>query len=243
MTLSLQEILRGFTYKIRMTKQEIKVLLVDDEPDILEFLGYNLTKEGFDVYTASNGDEAIAEADNVKPDIIILDLMMPGKDGIVTCSLLKENKKLENTIILFLTARNEDYLQIAGFDVGADDFITKPVKPKILVAKIKALTRRLLMEKGSTIVKYGDLQIDREKFKIMISGNEIILTKKEFELLELLVSKPGKVFERDIIMNAIWGREVIVGDRTIDVHMSKLREKIGENYIKTIKGIGYKFEL
>jgi two-component system, OmpR family, alkaline phosphatase synthesis response regulator PhoP len=222
---------------------QVTILLVDDEPDILEFLSYNLQKEGYAVHTASNGDEALEIADRVKPNIIILDLMMPGKDGIVTCGLMRENRKLQDSLILFLTARSEDYLQIAGLDIGADDFITKPIKPKILVAKIKALSRRLSSEVSKNVFVYDDLIIDREKFKVTYKAHEIALTKKEFDLLQLLTSKPGKVFERDYIMNEVWGREVIVGDRTIDVHMSKLREKLGEDLIKTVKGIGYKFEL
>ncbi len=223
--------------------KQIKVLLVDDEPDILEFLSYNLQKEDYIVYTASNGDEAVEMADSVKPNIIILDLMMPGKDGIVTCGLLRDNPKLNEVVIVFLTARSEDYLQIAGLDIGADDFITKPIKPKILIAKIKALSRRLNSEDNKEVFIYGDLIIDREKFKVTYKGNEINLTKKEFDLLQLLASRPSKVFERDYIMNEVWGREVIVGDRTIDVHMSKLREKLGDDLIKTVKGMGYKFEL
>ncbi len=222
---------------------QVKILLVDDEPDILEFLSYNLQKEGYIVHTASNGDEALEIADRIKPSIVILDLMMPGKDGIVTCGLMRENRNLKDTLILFLTARSEDYLQIAGLDIGADDFITKPIKPKILVSKIKALSRRLRGEDNKDVFIYGDLIIDREKFKVTYKSNEIVLTKKEFDLLQLLASKPGRVFERDYIMNEVWGREVIVGDRTIDVHMSKLREKLGDDLIKTIKGMGYKFEL
>jgi two-component system, OmpR family, alkaline phosphatase synthesis response regulator PhoP len=225
-----------------LNQQQFKILLVDDEPDILEFLSYNLKKENYIVLTASNGDDAIEIANKERPDIIILDLMMPVKDGIVTCGLLRENPKLANTLILFLTARNEDYLQIASFDIGGDDFITKPVKPKLLVARIKAMTRRLNKEENNQLVSYGDIKIDREKFRVTVKEVEIVLTKKEFDLLLLLISKPGKVFERDYIMNEVWGREVIVGDRTIDVHMSKLREKLGENYIKTVKGMGYKFE-
>jgi two-component system, OmpR family, alkaline phosphatase synthesis response regulator PhoP len=225
-----------------LNQQQFKILLVDDEPDILEFLSYNLKKENYIVLTASNGDDAIEIANKERPDIIILDLMMPVKDGIVTCGLLRENPKLANTLILFLTARNEDYLQVASFDIGGDDFITKPVKPKLLVARIKAMTRRLNKEENNQLVSYGDIKIDREKFRVTVKEVEIVLTKKEFDLLLLLISKPGKVFERDYIMNEVWGREVIVGDRTIDVHMSKLREKLGENYIKTVKGMGYKFE-
>jgi two-component system alkaline phosphatase synthesis response regulator PhoP len=224
-------------------KGSIKILLVDDEPDILDFISYNLKKERYDVYTAANGDEAIALADTIVPHIIVLDLMMPGKDGIVTCGILKENPKLKDTTILFLTARNEDYMQIAGFDAGADDYITKPIKPKILTARIKALLRRIMKEDmDNTELKFGPLVIDKEKFQVLKNGEEITLTKKEFEILLLFVSKPGKVFNRELMMSEIWGMDIIVGDRTIDVHVSKLREKIGEEFITTIKGLGYKFE-
>jgi two-component system, OmpR family, alkaline phosphatase synthesis response regulator PhoP len=222
---------------------QIKILLVDDEPDILDFLSYNLKLEKYEVYTASNGDEAIQKADEIIPDIICLDLMMPGKDGIVTCSILKNNPKLVDTSIIFLTARNEEYLQIAGFDAGGEDYISKPIKPKLFVTRIDAIARRKIkVIKENVIMTFGELIIDKEKYQIFNGSEEISLTKKEFELLLLLSSVPGKVFDRDQIHNSLWGRDVIVGDRTIDVHISKLRDKIGERFIKTLKGIGYKFD-
>jgi len=228
--------------------EQIRILLVDDEPDILEFIGYNLRKEGFEVLTASNGREAIELAKEHKPNVIILDVMMPEMDGIETCEEIRRIPELENTMIAFLTARGEDYSQIAGFDAGADDYITKPIKPKVLVSRVRALLKRYHPESGkdsngstSEIIEVGDLIIDRERYLIVRDDQEINLPKKEFELLSLLVSKPEKVFTREKIYDAIWGDEVIVGDRTIDVHIRKLREKIGEDHIKTIKGVGYKF--
>lgn len=221
-----------------------KILLVDDEQDILEFLSYNLKKEGYKVFTATNGREAITIAKSENPDLIILDVMMPDMDGIETCREVREIPGLKNVMIAFLTARNEDYSQIAGFDVGADDYINKPIKPRVLVSRIKALLRR-----GSSVesiksdkIDTGGIKIDRERYVIEKDGIEINLPKKEFELLSLLASKPGKVFTRDVILDKVWGGDVVVGDRTIDVHIRKLREKIGDNFIKTIKGIGYKFE-
>ena len=220
-----------------------KILLVDDEEDIIEFLGYNLTKEGFDVTTSTSGKEAIELAKKIKPDLIILDVMMPGMDGIETCHEIRTIDGLKNTLIAFLSARGEDYSQVAGFDAGADDYISKPIKPRLLISKIKAILRR----KGSTealeiIMQEGDIKIDREKYLVYKGGEELSFPKKEFELLALLISKPGKVFTRDVILESVWGGEVIVGDRTIDVHIRKLREKLGDQYIKTIKGVGYKFE-
>lgn len=220
-----------------------KILIVDDEQDILEIIGYNLTKEGFEVFTASNGREAIEVAVEKNPDLIILDVMMPEMDGMETCHQMRNIPSLKDTLVTFLSARSEDYSQIAGFDAGADDYITKPVKPRVLVSKIKAILRR----KGSTEtvaadIEAGGISIDRERYLIKQNGKEINLPKKEFELLSLLMSKPGKVFTREVIMNKIWGGEVVVGDRTIDVHIRKLREKLGEDLIKTIKGVGYKFE-
>ena len=220
-----------------------KILIVDDEADILEIIGYNLRKEGFAVYTAKNGKEAIEVAIEVNPDLIILDVMMPEMDGVETCYQMRSIPKLKETLITFLSARGEDYSQIAGFDAGADDYITKPVKPRVLLSKIKAILRR----KGSGEVvtpdiEHGGISIDRERYLIKKNTLEIKVTKKEFELLFLLMSKPGKVFTRDVIMDNIWGGEVIVGDRTIDVHIRKLREKLGDEIIKTIKGVGYKFE-
>lgn len=223
---------------------EQKILLVDDEQDILEFLSYNLKKEGYSVFTANNGKEAITIAKKVTPDLIILDVMMPDMDGIETCRGLREIPELKNVMIAFLTARSEDYSQIAGFDVGADDYINKPIKPRVLISRIKALLRRATGTESNKIDKVdtGGIKIDRERYVIEKNGVEINLPKKEFELLALLASKPGKVFTREVILDLVWGGDVVVGDRTIDVHIRKLREKIGEDFIKTIKGIGYKFE-
>ncbi len=222
----------------------IKILLVDDEQDILEFVSYALKKEGFIVFTALNGKDAITIAKKEKPDLIILDIMMPEMDGIETCGEIRKIPALENIVIAFLTARNEDYSQIAGFEVGADDYITKPVRPRVLVSRIKALLRRKKLpeaEQHENVIAEG-IVIDREKYTVTKDGKRIDLRKKEFELLALLVEKPGKVFTRDAILNTVWGNEGVVGDRTIDVHINKLREKVGEQYIRTIKGVGYKFE-
>lgn len=225
-----------------MKKKEIKILLVDDEPDILEIVGYNLSAEGYQVTTATNGLEAVAKAKKVKPHLIIMDVMMPEMDGIEACETIRKDSNLANTIITFLTARGEDYSQVAGFDAGADDYITKPIKPKVLVSKVKALLRRLKNEEeNSQIVTVGDMVINREEYKIVKDDIEIILPRKEFELLSLLASRPGKVFKREEILDNVWGNEVIVGGRTIDVHIRKLREKIGEDHFKTVKGVGYKY--
>jgi two-component system alkaline phosphatase synthesis response regulator PhoP len=225
-----------------MKKREIKILLVDDEPDILEIVGYNLSSEGYQVITAENGIEAVKKAKKEKPHLIILDVMMPEMDGIEACEQIRKNPDLSNTIITFLTARGEDYSQVAGFDAGADDYITKPIKPKVLISKVNALLRRLKEEEPSeSVLKIGGLVINREEYKIMLKGEEIILPRKEFELLSLLATKPGKVFKREEILDKVWGNEVIVGGRTIDVHIRKLREKIGDKSFKTIKGVGYKF--
>lgn len=226
-----------------MPASPIKILIVDDEPDILEFMQYNLEKEGYQISTASNGKEAIDKAKEVEPHMIILDIMMPEMDGIEACRELRNMPEFKNTLITFLTARNEDYSQIAGFDVGADDYITKPIKPRVLTSRIKALLRRFTEEESGDRFTVGDIEIDREKYIISKNGEPMNLPKKEFELLALLASKPGKVFSRKEILNKIWGNEIIVGDRTIDVHIRKLREKLGEQYFKTIKGIGYKFDL
>lgn len=225
-----------------MKKKDIKILLVDDEPDILEIVGYNLTNEGYQVITAENGLEAVKLAKKHKPQLIILDVMMPEMDGIEACEKLRQNPDLENSIITFFTARGEDYSQVAGFEAGADDYITKPIKPKVLVSKVKALLRRFKEEKESSdILKVGHIVINREEYKVMKGKEELILPRKEFELLSLLASKPGKVFKRGDILDRVWGNEVIVGGRTIDVHIRKLREKIGDKSFKTIKGVGYKF--
>jgi len=220
-----------------------KILIVDDEADILEIVGYNLKKEGFEVYTAENGKKAIEIAIEINPDLIILDVMMPEMDGMETCYQMRNIPALKDTLVTFLSARGEDYSQIAGFDAGADDYITKPVKPRVLISKIKAILRR--KGGGETVladIEAGGISIDRERYVIKQNDKELNLPKKEFELLSLLMSKPGKVFTREMIMNQIWGGEVVVGDRTIDVHIRKLREKLGETLIKTIKGVGYKFE-
>ena len=228
-----------------MQNSNYTILLVDDEPDILEFLSYNLKKEGYRVFSVSNGKEAISVAKKENPNLIILDVMMPEMDGIETCREIKEIEQLKNVMIAFLTARNEDYSQIAGFEVGADDYINKPIRPRVLISRIKALLRRSSTNQHSSDsekTEIGGLRIDREKYHVVKNGEEINLPKKEFELLDLLASKPGKVFTRDEILDKIWGDDVVVGDRTIDVHIRKLREKLGEEYIKTVKGIGYKFE-
>lgn len=226
-----------------MAEKIFKILVVDDEPDILEFLSYNLEKEGFLVETAENGKQALEKAKKNQPDIVLLDVMMPEMDGIETCRTMREMPQFEHTIIAFLTARTEDYSQIAGFETGADDYISKPIKPRVLVSRLKALLRRYeAKESKSSYLDVGNIQIDRERYLIIFNGKEMAVPRKEFELLYLLASKPGKVFKRDEILNEIWGRDIIVGDRTIDVHIRKLREKLGEDLIKTVKGIGYKFE-
>lgn len=225
-----------------MEKQEITILLVDDEPDILEIVGYNLSSEGYTVITADNGAKAVKMARKRKPDLIILDVMMPEMDGIEACEQIRKIPELQDTIITFLTARGEDYSQVAGFDAGADDYITKPIKPKLLLSKVKALLRRLRSdEEESNIMEVGDIVINRDEYKVIKGKNEIILPRKEFELLSLLASNPGKVFKREDILNNVWGNEVVVGGRTIDVHIRKLREKIGDKKFKTVKGVGYKF--
>ncbi|MFO8001855.1 MAG: response regulator transcription factor [Marinilabilia sp.] len=224
-----------------------KILLVDDEPDILEFIGYNLKKEGFNVFTATNGEKALQIARDEDPHLIVLDVMMPGMDGIETCEEIRKIPELKNTLVVFLTARGEDYSQIAGFEAGADDYITKPVKPRVLISRVKALLKRYHPSSQETVVAddtrvaVGGLIIDREKYVVISDDQELALPKKEFELLQLLASKPDRVFTRDEIYASVWGDNIIVGDRTIDVHIRKLREKIGQAHIKTIKGVGYKF--
>ncbi|WP_339610528.1 response regulator transcription factor [uncultured Planktosalinus sp.] len=225
-----------------MKKKDIKILLVDDEPDILEIVEYNLSSEGYQVLTAENGLEAIKKAKKHHPHLIILDVMMPEMDGIEACEKLRGIPDLSETIITFLTARGEDYSQVAGFEAGADDYITKPIKPKVLVSKVKALLRRF-KETGpeESTLSLGNLIINREEYKVIKNKKEITLPRKEFELLALLASKPGKVFKREDILDKVWGNEVVVGGRTIDVHIRKLREKIGDDSFKTVKGVGYKF--
>lgn len=223
----------------------VKILVVDDEPDILDILRYNLEKEGYKVFTAEDGRAGIKLAENEKPNLIILDIMMPKMDGVEVCRYLRSKSEFDRTVISFLTAREEDYSQIAALDVGGDDYITKPIRPRVFLSRIKALLRRSdrsIEEESNTLIEVGDLVIDKEKVSVIRNEQVIELAKKEFELLYLLVSKPGKVFSREEIFNKVWGTDVIVGNRTIDVHIRKLREKIGDHYIKTIKGIGYKFE-
>ncbi|GAB4253164.1 MAG: response regulator transcription factor [Vicingaceae bacterium] len=220
-----------------------KILLVDDEEDILEFIGYNLKKEGYDVYLTQSSSEALKLASEIIPDLILLDVMMPEMDGIETCTELRKNPKLNQTLIAILSARNEDYSQVAGLDAGADDYITKPIKPRLLISRVKAILRRKpnTSEDADKESVVGNIVLNRESYTIINKGEEFNLPKKEFELLSLLMSKPGKVFTRDAILEKIWGGDVIVGDRTIDVHIRKLREKVGSETIKTIKGVGYKF--
>ena len=226
-----------------MKKSDIKILCVDDEPDILEILKYNLSNEGYNVSTAADGKSAIKLAYNISPNLIIMDIMMPRMDGIEACEKLRSDEKFNDTIIMFLTARGEDYSHVAAYDAGADDYVTKPVKPKVLVSKVKGLLRRLkkVIAKDINEIVFDDIKIDREKYKVYISNNVLNLPRKEFELLYLLASKPDKVYKREKIMETVWGSEVVVGDRTIDVHIRKLREKVGNKYFKTIKGVGYKF--
>ena len=225
-----------------MKKKDTTILLVDDELDILEIIGYNLSAEGYNVVTAQNGVEAIKKAKKHKPELIILDVMMPEMDGIEACEEIRAEETLASTLIAFLTARGEDYSQIAGFDAGADDYITKPIKPKVLISRINALLRRVKDENKQTAATVS-LQVDRERYVVIKQDAEISVPRKEFELLALLLSKPGKVFSRETILNVVWGQEVVVGDRTIDVHIRKLREKIGDDTIKTVKGVGYKLQL
>ncbi|NDH89837.1 MAG: DNA-binding response regulator [Flavobacteriia bacterium] len=220
------------------------ILLVDDDPDIREFISFNLDKEGFKVETAKNGAEGVELCKKHKPDLVLLDVMMPGMDGIEACELIRATPEIANTLIAFLSARGEDYSQVAGFESGADDYITKPIRPKVLVSRIKALMRRNAApeESASTMIESGNLRIDLEKYQVYLGEESLEMPRKEFELLQLLASKPGKVFSRDSIMDRVWGTEVVVGGRTIDVHIRKIREKIGDDRIKTIKGVGYKFE-
>jgi len=227
-----------------MDNTKIKILVVDDEPDILEIIDYNLKKEGFEVYLASNGEEAIAKAKEIIPTLIILDIMMPKMDGIETCRQIRELEKLRETYVVFLTARAEEFLEIAGFSAGADDYITKPIKPRALTSRIQAILRRATLRDSGAEKKIaiGELVVDRETYTVSKSGKEIPFARKEFELLYLLASKPGKVFSRDMILESIWGSDVVVVNRTIDVHVRKLREKLGDEAIATVKGIGYKFE-
>ena len=225
-----------------MKIKDIKILLVDDEPDVIEIIRYNLEQEGYNVKTASNGKEALQKAQKNTPHLIIMDVMMPEMDGIEACEELRSDPTFNDTIIMFLTARGEDYSYVAAFDAGADDYVTKPIKPKIIVSKVKALLRRLKKEEeNQDKIQLGKLIIDKEQYEVTHKGKTFSLPRKEFELLYLLASKPDKVVKREKIMEVVWGSEVVVGDRTIDVHIRKLREKVGDKYFKTVKGVGYKF--
>jgi two-component system alkaline phosphatase synthesis response regulator PhoP len=226
-----------------MENKDTIILLVDDEADILEFLGYNLAKEGFRILKARNGQKALDLATEHKPHLVILDIMMPGLDGIETCNQLRKIPGMQNSLIIFLTARGEDYSQIAGFEAGADDYITKPIKPKVLVSRIQALLRRFRsIPEISGRITTKEFLVDLDRYMVIKDNVEIILARKEFEILQLLVSRPNKVFTREDIFTRIWGENVIVGDRTIDVHIRRIREKVGTDNIKTIKGVGYKYE-
>ena len=226
-----------------MGPREIKILLVDDEPDIIEILSFNLKQEGYNVFAASNGKQAIDKARKIKPHLIVMDIMMPVMDGIESCELIRQDRTINDVSIMFLTARGEDYSQLAAFDAGADDYVTKPVKPKIFISKVKAMLRRKLDFQKPRIerLEYDNLLIDKSEYKVIANNRAFSLPRKEFELLFLLASKPGKVIRRDEILEDIWGSGVVVGDRTIDVHIRKLREKIGDSFFKTVKGVGYKF--
>ena len=230
-----------------MNWSEYKILLVDDESDILEFLSYNLRNEGFQLRTAANGKEAVRVTAEFGPDLVLMDVMMPEMDGIAACEEIRSTRGIEHTLVAFLTARGEDYSQIAGFEAGGDDYITKPIKPKVLISRVKALLKRrsLNTKNGggddNTRIVSGDLVIDKERYLVIKKGEEIVLPRKEFELLSLLISKPEKVFTREEIFDRVWGNNIVVGDRTIDVHIRKLREKLGSKYIHTVKGIGYKY--
>ncbi|MCY1532948.1 Transcriptional regulatory protein WalR [compost metagenome] len=229
-----------------MSTAKQKILIVDDEPDILELIAYNLKKEGYQIFLASNGQEGVSMAKKVQPDLIILDIMMPKMDGIEACRLMRAIPEFKNTFMVFLTARSEEYSEIAGFNVGADDYIAKPIKPRALVSRINAILRRnggAETDVANHKLEIGDLVIDREAYLVFQSGNKVVLAKKEFELLYLLASKPGKVYTRESILKNIWEDSVVVTNRTIDVHIRKLREKLGNNYVTTVKGVGYKFEL
>ena len=227
-----------------MKKSDIKILCVDDEPDILEILKYNLSNEGYDISIANDGLSGIKKAKEINPNLIIMDVMMPNMDGIQACENLRADEKFNDTIIMFLTARGEDYSHVAAYEAGADDYVTKPVKPKVLVSKVKGLLRRFkkVNDNDINIIEHNDIKIDKEKYKVYISGKTLILPRKEFELLSFLASKPGRVFSRDEILENVWGNEVLVVDRTIDVHVRKIREKLDDRYIFTVKGVGYKFE-
>jgi two-component system alkaline phosphatase synthesis response regulator PhoP len=225
-----------------MELKQRKILIADDEPDILEIISYNLNNEGYQIFTAKDGNEAIEKAKEVRPDLIILDIMMPNKSGVDVCRILRSQPAFENTLIIFLTALNDDTTQITSLEIGADDYITKPVSPKVLISRVNAIFRRVYKEDGK-LIQIENITIDPEKYMVSINGGPIVLAKKEFELLYMLASSPGRVFLRNEILNQVWGSDVIVGDRTIDVHIRKIRQKLGLDCITTVKGVGYKFEL
>lgn len=225
-----------------MESKQRKILVADDEPDILEIISYNLIKEGYQVFTAKDGNEAIEKAIEVHPDLIILDIMMPYKTGVEVCRILRSQTAFKSTLIIFLTALNDDTTQIESLEIGGDDYITKPISPKVLISRVNAMFRRLNKEDGK-LLQIGNVTIDPEKYMVLINGNPVVLAKKEFELLYMLAANPGRVFLRNEILNQVWGSEVIVGDRTIDVHIRKIRQKLGQDCITTVKGVGYKFEL
>lgn len=226
-----------------MEPSQKKILIADDEPDILEIIGYNLTKEGYQVSTAKDGDDALVKAKSVKPELIILDIMMPKKNGVEVCEILRSKQDFKDTRIIFLTALNDESSHIKGLETGADDYISKPISPKVLLSKVNALFRRIHTDTGTSAIRIGNLEIDPAKFEVIIDGKDVVLAKKEFELLYMLASRPGRVFLRNEILNHVWGNEVIVGDRTIDVHIRKIRQKLGIDCITTVKGVGYKFDL
>jgi len=220
-----------------------RILIADDEPDILEIISYNLTKEGYEIYTAKDGYEAVERAKQLNPDLIILDIMMPKKTGVEVCQLLRSQSLFQDTLIIFLTALNDEASHIKGLETGADDYVSKPISPKVLVSRVNALFRRIIHKEDGKSLKTGNINIDPVRFIVEIDNKEVILAKKEFELLYLLASKPGRVFLRNEILSQVWGTDVIVGDRTIDVHIRKIRQKLGVDCITTVKGVGYKFEI
>jgi len=226
-----------------MEAKRKKVLIADDEPDILEIVNYNLSREGYQVVAAKDGDEALTKARNEHPDLIILDIMMPKKNGVEVCQILRMQPAFKETMIIFLTALNDEGSQVKGLETGADDYVTKPISPKVLVSRVNALFRRIIKEPGNKVLRFDTLQIDPEKFEVIVNGVTVVLAKKEFELLYLLAAKPGRVFLRNEILNQVWGNDVIVGDRTIDVHIRKIRQKLGMDCITTVKGVGYKFDV
>jgi two-component system alkaline phosphatase synthesis response regulator PhoP len=226
-----------------MDNKKKKILIADDEPDILEIVNYNLVKEGFQVLMAKDGDEALVKARAEHPDLIILDIMMPKKNGVEVCGILRMQPDFKDTMIIFLTALNDESAQVRGFETGADDYVTKPISPKVLVSRVNALFRRIVKPPDNKILQFENLDIDPEKFQVIANGVSVVLAKKEFELLYLLATKPGRVFLRNEILNQVWGNDVIVGDRTIDVHIRKVRQKLRMDCITTVKGVGYKFDL